>query len=273
MKTDRRTFLFNSAGATAALALPGLCGCHSTKRPEALKDALSQMRAENKPGLAIRLTKDKRTRCDPGHALMYRQNEDDADWREVFCEGMFVCLEDATLQDHLRGANPSHAIVAFDADGYVEDGVSFDFQKDWEQFFPTVRSLLHGPGDARLLSRALALRKKTDPVVLEALDRLAGQADRDLLVEKAATIMPLLVYERVKAQEETRHDDLREVIGRYFDSCPTALSGPRLPFGVQARPGGGGCGDNCEECVKVAVACGMGFAGPKSRSFVKYLTN
>src|SRR5438046_1340346 len=98
MKTDRRTFLFHSTAAAAALSLPGLCGCHSTKRPEALRDALCRMRAENKPGLALRLTKDKRTRCEPGHTLIYGQNQDDADWRELFCEAVFVCIEDATLQ-------------------------------------------------------------------------------------------------------------------------------------------------------------------------------
>ena len=276
MRTNRRTFLFQSAGRAAALGLSGLCGCHATKRPGALRDALSRMRAENKPGLAIRIPKDRKTRCEPGHSLICCQNLEDPDWRELFSEAVFVCLEDATLQDHLRGANPAHALVAFDADGFVEEGVPFDFESDWERFFPTASTLLHGPADSRLLARALTLRKRADLAVVEALDRLEGPADRDLLASKAATIMPLLACERLKAQEETRHDDLREVIDRYFESCPVTLSGPRLPFGVQAEPGGGGCGDSCDECVKVAagilVECGMGYVSPRSRTFVRYLT-
>ena len=47
MKTTRRTFLFQASGAAAAAGLPALCGRHSTRRPQAPKDALARMRTES----------------------------------------------------------------------------------------------------------------------------------------------------------------------------------------------------------------------------------
>lgn len=274
MRTDRRTFLFRTGSAAAVFGLPSL-GCHATRRPQALKEALQRMRAENKPGIAIRLSADPATRHLPGHALLYHLNHEEADSRETFAESVFVCLDSAVLQDHLRGVDPAHSIVLFDTGGYAYAGVRHDFAKDWEHFMPRVRALIHGPGNARLQARAEAIRKAADPSAVEALDRLGGEADQETLLRHAPTIAPLLVHARLVAADKARQEALRDVIEKYYDSVGTLTAGPKLPYGVESRPGSSGCGDDCDEAGprNYGVACGMGFAGPKTRSFVRYLVN
>jgi len=295
MEPNRRTFLIQSGATVGVVGLgyllwdrrapaggPGDTGKPPVARqPSGLvKEALQRMKAENKPGIAVRIPADPRLRHWPGHLLIGLLNDYDQRDFGLFAESVYVCLEGPALQAGIRGADPSHALVLFDASGRAVAGVPFDYQLEdaWEKFAPLLTSLLHGEGDGRLRARAESARRRADPGVIEAVDRLSTEADHDLAVRHARTIGPLLVFEHLNAIDVAREQALERVIRQYVQTASGTSPGPRLPFGVEAEKFKGGCGgDFCEEqpksTMRLGGACGMAIVGPDARSFLRYLSS
>jgi hypothetical protein len=238
------------------------------------------MTLEQKPGIAIRLSSDKRVRHGPGHLLVRLLDENLSGVNEMFAEIVFACLEGDVIQDQLSGADPDHNVLFFDANGRVEAGFRLDFydEEEVDRFPLRVVRLAHGPGDSRLKARAAALRRTTSPALLQALDRL-GRDEKTLYVDKAALlaeagrIIPLLVEARLGATTKPRQDELREVIDLYFFSSDPRGSGPRIPFGVQAAFSTRGGGELCAERYPDARSddCSRNHSRSSARIFVKYL--
>jgi hypothetical protein len=242
--------------------------------PRTLIDALARMIAENEPGVALRLSTGK-NRHNPGHELAYLLSQDKPDYREMFAETIFVCLESPVIQDCLRGADPGHTLVLFDGAGRVESGTRFNFADNFENFATVATSLVHGPNNSRLKERAATIRKKTEPDVIESLDRLGAagsdiEADASVLLWEASGIVPLLVHARLETTLKARQEGLRNVIDQYFQYSTAT----KLPFGVEMGLGRDGCGDSCAEDRDTTniVACGMALPNPNARSFIRYLT-
>lgn len=293
MKTDRRNFLIQTASAAGVIGLgyllgekpaaegfPGDVGRPPIRKPagELLKAAVARMAAEGKPGIAIRIPSTPDQRHNPGHLLIYALNDESPDPIDLFAQSIVVCLESDALQDQIDHADPSHTVVLFDSQRRAVAGLSLDFATAWETFPRDLLGLLHGTGDQRLKARAETVEKKADPPVLAALRRLLLEEDRKLVAEHAGELVPLLILERRgEKADSTRGVALASILKSYVLSANPKTPGVRLPFGVEAAQGGGGCGDSCSERPappdgrRVMVACGMGRAGPNIRSFVRYL--
>ena len=293
MKIDRRSFLIGAAGSTvvglSSLAGQEVRGVLSPGKglpaapPKPLADALSRMRAENKPCIILRIPDDKEWRHSPGHCLIYFLNQGEPGIRELFAETVLVCLETPTLRQHVPEATPSHDLILLDAEGKAQDGLPFNYQETWLKMPEAIRGLAHGTGGARLKERATALRQKASPAFLAALDRVGTDAekpgdDKAELRKEAPRMIPLLVQSRLEARAASRQQALRDLIDEVFLSSPLATGGSRLPFGVDTVPYVGGCcDDQCKEQPPregpIAVAaCGMAAVPQNARAFLRYLT-
>jgi len=249
-----------------------------------LIDALARMRAENKHGVVIRIPSSPERRHNPGHGLAYALSQDRIETREAFSEVVIVCLESRVVQTSIASAGSDHDLILFNEDGRAEAGRSFNYEEGWNELSAAILALAHGPGNARLKERAAAIRAKTDPGVLAALDRFGTtpndlDADKALLLQEAARLMALLLHTLDVERSPRRHDAVRALIDAYFASSKPGAPGPRLPFGVELGPAAGGCGDDpCREQpprrkdYEISVACGMARVTANSRSFVRYLT-
>lgn len=254
------------------------------KKPQTLIDALERMRAEKKPGVAVRIPEIPEKRHNPGHGLVHALNQDRPDTRRLFSEVIVVCLESRVLQSHIASANPNHDLVLFNEDGRAEAGRPFNCEEDWNGLTAAILGLAHGPDMVRLKQRAAVIRSTANPDILAALDRLGSNpgeldADKALLLPEAPRIMALLVQALDQARTPTRHNALQDVIDKSFASSTSSAPGPRLPFGMELGPFEGGCGDDpCREQAPrkrdyyISVSCGMARVTPISRSFVRYLT-
>lgn len=294
----RRKFLLQAGTAAGWLSVLGCDGTTPSPgggqgaaptpppmKPQTLIDALERMRAENKPGVAVRIPENPEKRHNPGHGLVLALNQDHAETRGLFSEVVVVCLESRVLQSHLASANPDFDLVLFNEEGRAEAGQPFNYEENWHGLSAAILNLAHGPGGARLKQRAAAIRKKADPGILAALDRLGSNpreldADKALLLPEAPRIMALLVQALDEARTPARHNALRDVIDTSFASSTPSAPGPKLPFGMELGPFQGGCGDDpCREQAPprkrdyyISVSCGMARVTPNSRSFIRYLT-
>ena len=276
MKTTRRRFIRQTGGFSLLLGFPSL-GCRRVPAPDWLEEGLARMRKQNKPGVVLRVPTEKKKRCLLGHQLAHYMNSRKPDVHEIFCEAVFMCLESATVADHIQGARKSETVILIDVDGYAQAGapaLTLGKPYDEDSFAVTLRSLLHGPGNQRLVARAEALRRKTPVAVVKALDELKTGPDLEILEKHAGSILPLLVRARLEADTKDREAKVRRIIEKHFADANVKKRGPRLPYGVEVRPDMGGCGDRCEEGDpnRGAVACGMAMMVPGSREFVKFLT-
>jgi hypothetical protein len=296
MDTNRRTFLtqigvsvgvvglgyllsgrYTPAGSPADVGRPPL----PDRTPGLLKEALGRMKAEGKPGIALRIPADKKLRHLPGHQLIGLLNDFEQQYSGLFAETVFVCLEGPALQAGIRGATPSHAMVLFDTNGRATAGIEYTYENSWETFVPEVTALLHGEGNRRIRARAEQTRRRADPALIEAVDRLETEAHRERVLRDAATIGPWLVYERLVATSPARESALGYLLRCHLEAASATTPGPRLPYGIETGEFRGGCGsgDSCEEQVKeerkfLAVgACGMALVAPQARSFIRYITS
>lgn len=290
MNNDRRAFLIQSASVAGVLGLgyllgetppaegrPADTGRGPVEKPVSplLRAALDRMAAENKPGIAVRIPAEAGRRHDPGHSLVYALNGDSIDVHELFAEAVIVCLESDLLQKELRGAEGSPSMVLFDVRRQVVAGWREPITHDWRSVPKALTALLHGEDGQRLRVRAESVRSNSDAAVQAAFDRLDGREDLALLEERVATLVSLLVYERRQPTTlERRKSAITGILRRYIDRSNVQTPGPRLPFGLEAAAGRGGCGDSCaerEESKRVAVPCGMARMGADIREFVRYL--
>jgi len=294
MDSNRRNFLIQTASAAGVIGLGYLLWerpCSETCPPppalpadtgkpprgnppgELLQAALRRMAAENKPGVAVRIPVDPKQRCIPGHVLVEFLNERRLDVAELFAESVVVCLEDAAIHEQIAGADPSHQLVLFGTDRRATAGVAMTWNTAWDRFVPGLTELLHGADGRRLRARADSIRRKTEEAVVAALGRMADDQDGNVVLEKASTIAPLLVYERLQPTPEKRKKLLADILKTYIDESNPKLPGPRLPFGVEAATEVGCCGDSCRERPPrdVMVKCGMGRVSPEARTFLRYL--
>lgn len=295
MSIPRRAFLVRTGTAVA-----GLCwlGCDAEDpvpesgkgvvppppppKPQALIDALERVRAGNKPGIALRIPKDPEHRHSPGHVLLYVLNQDTPESREVLSEVVLVCLEGPVLDRHLPTAHPEHELVLFNEEGQTETSSPFNYREQWQGLAAALKNLAHGSDGARLKARAEAIRGKTAPAVLAVLDRLGAkglnlEADKAVLLQEAPRIIALLVQARMDSTAPVQQQALGDVIDAYFRSFEASVAGPKLPYGIEAGPYQGGCGeDPCREHAPrdrgVMVSCGMALVQPNARSFVRYIT-
>jgi hypothetical protein len=292
MKTDRRNFLIQSASLSGVIGLgyllwetpevgahPGDAGRPPVVKPpgDLMKAALARMAAEGKPGVAVRISTDPQHRHLAGHVLINALNNDRQETLELFAEAVFVCLESDVLDQEIPGAVPGSTVIVFDARRRAIAAKTLDFELGWGAFAEVVASLLHGPEEERLRVRAEGVREKLEPAVLGAVTRLFFDEDKKIILDHAPRLASLLVYERRQAAGSRRGEVLASLLQSYVLSANPKTPGTRLPFGVEASPERGGCGDSCDEQPKDPegrvrlVACGMGRVGPDSRSFVRYL--
>lgn len=242
------------------------------------------MRAERKPGIAVRIPENPEKRHNPGHGLAHTLSKDRPD-SGLFSEVVVVCLESRVVQSHIAAADPNHELILFNEDGRAEGGRPFNWEADWNGLAAAMLGLAHGPDMARLNQRAAAVRKTTRADILAALDRLGTSqgnldADKALLIGEAPRIMALLLQALNQARTPARHDALQDVIDRSFESSAPSSPGPKLPFGMELGPFEVGCAeDYCREQAPppkrdyvIVVSCGMARITPNSRSFVRYLT-
>jgi hypothetical protein len=291
MDTNRRAFLIQGGATFGVIGLgyllwdsagsPEVPG--DAKRPPVSKpptgllaEALARMKAENKPGVAIRIPVEPKMRHVPGHCIVESLNRPDANAIRLYAQSVFVCLESAVLQEQIRGADPADSAVLFDSTLRAVAGIPFNYGTDWDRFVPVLLELVQGKGDERLRSRAESIRRSAPAPVMDAVDRLDSAGDRATVAAHAAKIAPLLVYEDLQPTNEIRKKALSQILRGYFDSTSATVPGPKLPYGVKASPGGG-CGDGCEERSEaqreMVVECGMAMMGPGARSFARYLTS
>jgi hypothetical protein len=293
MDTNRRAFLIQSGSALGVLGLgyllwedaapppriPGDSGRPPVARPPTglLKAALERMRAESKPGIALRIPSDKANRHEPGHAIVHLLNQMDPGSIRLFAQAVIVCLESAVVEEQLAGAGPSHNLILFDGSRRAVAGLAFDYQHFWQGFAPELLGLVQGKDEGRLRSQAESIRRATPSPVIDALERLDSEGDRKVVALHAPRIAPLLVYEEMQPNQEYRKKALTEILRQYVESASPTAPGPRLPFGVEASADAGGCGDDChersDEQRRRVVACGMGRVGPNVRSFIRYLAS
>jgi hypothetical protein len=235
------------------------------RKPKFLLDALERMRKENKPGIALRLSSDLQSR-HPGQDLEALLNREKSEYREMFAEIVFVCLQSPVLQAHLKGADPGHSLVLFDVEGRAEAGMAFTYSEDCDRFARAALDLAHGPNLERLKRRADEILRKADPATIEALSRL-GNAEGDrapdsvVLFQEVPRIAPLLVFRRLEATSAP----LKEWLGGILDFYVGYSSPAPLPYGVELAAQKQVDRDPCP-------TCGMAFIQPASRTFVKYLT-
>lgn len=273
MRTSRRAFLGQAGSLPLLLGFP-LSGCKPAPAPSWFDDALARMKSEHKPGLVFRLPSSKDHRCLLGHRLIDLHNRGDADVREVFSEAVCMCLEDATVTERIRGARAGDQLIVMDEDGYALDGTLLG-PEQLDRFVAEARRILHGePGNERLKERADSILKSLPAEQRAALERLSSDSDQQALEESAESIMPLLVHRRLTSTVEERKKRLRAVIEKHYRSAVPQAPGPRLPYGVQAQPDMGGCGDDCEESSprSAGISCGMAMMSPGHRDFVKFIT-
>ena len=291
MENNRRTFLIQSGATFGVIGLgyllwdspgppevPGDAQKPPTVKPPTglLGEALARMKAENKPGVAIRIPVDPETRHLPGHFIVGTLNQPEEGVIRLYAQSVFVCLESAVVQGRLRGADPSHNLVLFDATLRVVAGIDFKYDR-WDGFAPALLGLVQGKEDALLKSRAESIRRSAPAPVVDAVDRLDSVGDRTTVAAHAAKIAPLLVYEDLQPTNEIRKKALTDILRGYVESSSATVPGPRLPFGVETSGEVGGCGDSCRERSesqqKVVVGCGMGRVSPTARSFARYLSS
>jgi len=293
MDTNRRAFLIQSGSALGVIGLgyllweersplpwiPGDSGRPPEAKPPTvlLKAALDRMWEENKPGIAIRIPSDKAMRHGPGHALIHHLNQMNPDSIRLFAQTVIVFLESPVVEEQLAGAGPSQTVILFDLARRAVAGLAFDFQHSFDRFVPEILRLVQGEGEIRLRSRAEAIRAATPSPVIDALERMDSEGDRTVVALHAPRIAPLLAFEELQPTQDYRKKALTEILRQYVGSASSTTPGPRLPFGVEASTGLGGCGDDClerpEEARYSVVACGMGRLGPDARSFVRYLAS
>jgi hypothetical protein len=290
MNIDRRAFIVHAGSAVAGLAAfaseekgpdPDPGKGLPPGPPKPLAEALARGRAENKPVILLRIPEDKQLRHNPGHWIIYYLRADDPGIRELFSETVLVCVESATIRQHVQDAAATHDLVLLDAVGKPVDGAAADFKERWQELPGEIRKLAHGADGARLRERAAAIRQKTDASVLAALDRLGtgeGKPDEDkaLLLKQASEIMPLIVHSRNDSLLPARRLALRDVIDAYYRGSSETAAGPRLPFGVDTAPYVPSCGvDHCKEqpadTPERRVACGMAVMREDARMFLRYL--
>lgn len=272
MTTSRRGFLAQAAGLPLLYGLP-LGGCHRVAGPAWLADALRRLRAEDRPGLVLRVPAGKDARCGLGHAISWHLlSRGDADVHEVLAEAALLCLDSDVLQSGIRGARPADTLVLIDGDGFAVDGLPFKPDEDWANFVPSARALLHGPGGRRLADRAARARKRVPAEAVAALDR--PEPDVAGLGASMGVLIPAVVQARLAAPEP-RAARLREAVEAHWTASSGAAPGPRMPYGVETTAQmKGGCGDcGCEEAPprSVMVACGMAAPLKNARYFVKFL--
>lgn len=279
--TSRREFLVQAGGCSLILGFP-LLGCRTQEVPPKaslwLDRALQRMRAERKPGIAIRVPDGPAERETLAVSLVQLIDSRDEDVREIFCESVFVCLGSNEFD---RLSNGQVALI--DESGHRVEGVSFDAFGDNSAFLDAFRRLLHGE---RIAKNAERIRKTTFKGLVEALERLDADGSMELVSRHADTIVPLLVYTRLASTNPEDQARLRSILNAYFDRIDIRTPGPRLPYGAAARAQvvhGGGCGGHlawedepCASCDKseiytVTILCGMMVASPSSRRFLKFL--
>lgn len=296
MDTNRRDFLIQSGAAMGVVGLgymlwdpqapsrkdgldpetPGDAGRPpAPARPpgKLLGAAIRKMRDENKFGVAVRIPDDAENRHMAGHTLDNHLNGGTPERDELFAETVFICLESAVIQKELLGADPSHSLYLFNPAGRVLASVPFNYAAECPGFVRVARTLVHGEDNARLRPRADSILAECDPIVAQALARLESPEDKSVVLERASTLAPLLVYEKLQAPAGPRRAALTELIGVYVASAAANAPGPRLPFGVVLEAGGRECGDCCDERPprNYSIACGMARVRPNDRWFVRYL--
>lgn len=290
MDTNRRTFLIQTGAALGVIGIAALFQEGPAKPAPAPADAgrapgprkapgpllgaaIRKMRAERKPGVALLIPEDPHQRHRAGHVLANHLMLGGPERDEMFAETVFVCLEAAAVREELSAADASHSLFLFDPSGRVTASISFDYSKKADDFHEEVRGLVHGKDGSRLRRRADEILASLDPGVARALSRLETAEDRALVFDRAATMVPLLVHEKLQTPSGRRRDALEGLLRRYLASCRPDEPGPKLPFGVELGSHGGGCGDCCAEMAprEVAIKCGMGRLDPGARFFVRYL--
>ena len=122
--------------------------------PKPLADAIARGRAENKPVILLRIPEDPEARHRPGHVMIYLVNAETEEIPEVLSEVILICVESATIREHVPGAAPMHTVILLDAQGKALDGKAFDFTDGWAALPGTIRTLAHGSEGLRLKNRA-----------------------------------------------------------------------------------------------------------------------
>lgn len=292
MNIPRRTFLVHAGTAVVGLSalanqkeLPALEPGKGLAPvpPKPLADALARGRAENKPVILLRIPEDPEARHQPGHLVVSMVRSETEETPEILSEVVLICVESATIRQHIPGAAPAHSVILVDAEGKAVDGTPFDFQRGWAVLPATIRTLAHGTDGSRLKERAAAIRQKVDAPILAAFDRLGTGAakpeDKAALVPETPKIVPLIVQSKLEAPTKVRQQALHQLIEAYYRAAPLTSPGPCLPFGVDTVPFVPSCGkDHCQEqspeaiAQRVVVGCGMAMAMPNARMFLRYLT-
>ncbi len=278
--TSRREFLIQAGGCSLILGFP-LLGCRPQdvlpRSSQWLDLALQRMRADRKPGIALRVPENPAAREALAGSLVQLMDSRDDDVREIFAQAVFVCLGAGEF-DRLS----SEDVALIDESGGRVDGISFESFADPAAFVAAFRGLLHGD---RLAKNAERIRKTTFKGLVEAVERLDSDESMELVSRHADTIVPLLVYTRLTTKSPEVRSRLRSILNAYYDRIDLTTPGPRLPFGAAARAQvfhGVGCGGHmewegepCDRCDATKgmpmPACGMMVAMPSSRRFLKFL--
>ncbi len=278
MKIDRRAFLQFASTSPLVFGLGDLFARTQAQDPPSWwKDALDRMKLLGRPGLIFVAPVGENDCEDFGWALRDLLESGDSRAREIFCASVVACLHSNVAASCLPEDAVPGRILVLNPDGRVVDKSELHMKelRDPEAFEQTFSKLLHGEGDARLVSSARGVRAKLTDAERKALADLSAddvgrrEGATAELAKRAEMLMPLFVFERRGSKDPERQARLRQIIDARFDAADESAPGPRLPFGSRFEPGRGGCGAELEEGV--SIQCGMGRLEGKGQRFLRFL--